>query len=150
MVDKGRLVLKPYITHLYQNFFKQQGLQVFSIIVDSRLLSYFLTGAVNTVFAYVVFSLLTFLGLGYPLASLFSTVVGVFFNFKTIGTWVFKNCNPTLLGRFVCVYTVVYAANLVGLRTLLVFGLSSYAAAAVLAVPIGLLGFFLDKKFVFG
>jgi len=86
----------------------------------------------------------------YALASLLATIGGVLFNFKTTGVIVFKNHNNSLLFRFIAVYSVTYLLNLGGLKIFSIYNANMYLAGAVLVLPIALLAFILQKKFVFG
>lgn len=115
-----------------------------------RLILFFLVGGVNTVFGYSLYALLIYLNLHYALASLLSTIGGVLFNFKTTGVIVFKNHNNRLLFRFIGVYTVTYLFNVGGLKIFSIYNANMYLAGAVLVLPMALLAFILQKKFVFG
>lgn len=116
----------------------------------NRLVLFFIVGGVNTLFGYSLYALLLYLHLHYALASLLSTIVGVLFNFKTTGVIVFKNHNNCLLLRFIGVYSVTYLLNIGGLKIFSIYNANMYLAGAVLVLPIALLAFILQKKFVFG
>ena len=89
-------------------------------------------------------------GCNYIFAPLFSTILGVLFNFKTIGVIVFKSHNNRLLGKFFGVYGMVYVCNVLGLKCLDKVGVTNmYIAGAILVLPLALLGFCLNKKWVF-
>lgn len=115
-----------------------------------RLILFLLVGGVNTLFGYSLYALLIYFHLHYALASLLSTIGGVLFNFKTTGVIVFENHNNRLLLRFIAVYTVTYLLNLGGLKILSIYNANMYLAGAVLVLPIALVAFILQKKFVFG
>ena len=107
-------------------------------------------GGVNTVFYYALYSLLIYAGLHYAAAVAIATVCGVLFNFQTFGRVVFKNFQTRLLGRFAAVYAVVYLANVAGLAALERVGLADkYLAGAVLVLPVAMLGYVLNRTFVF-
>ena len=93
--------------------------------------------------------MLIFFGLAYPLALFFSTVTGVLFNFKTTGNLVFKNHNNRLVFRFFGVYGFTYLCNLGGLVLLEYFEINIYLSGAILVVPIGILSYVFNRKFVF-
>lgn len=115
-----------------------------------QLILFLIVGGVNTVFGYSLYALLLFLHLHYALASLLGTIGGVLFNFKTTGVIVFNNHDNRLLYKFITVYTVTYLLNVSGLRIFSIFNANMYLAGAVLVLPMALLGFILQKKFVFG
>ncbi|MBT4522543.1 MAG: GtrA family protein [Halieaceae bacterium] len=120
-----------------------------SVVLSNQLVRFFLVGGVNTIFGYSSFALFIWLGLHYALAVLLATVLGVVFNFSTIGKLVFKRFSPWLIHRFVAVYAVLYVINVAGIKALLIADLNSYLAGGIMVVPMGLLGFGLLKKLVF-
>ena len=115
-----------------------------------RLILFFLVGGVNTLFGYSLYALLIFLHLHYALASLLGTIGGVLFNFKTTGTIVFNNHDNRLIYKFIVVYAVTYLINVSGLKLFSIFNANMYMAGAVLVLPVALLGYGLQTKFVFG
>jgi len=118
-------------------------------LLKSRLIRFFIVSGFNTIFGYVLFALLLFIGLKYPLALLFSTIAGILFNFKTIGIFVFKSHDNLLIFKFFGVYGVTYLFNLVGIFILKYFEIDIYLAGAILIIPAGLLAFTLNIAFVF-
>jgi putative flippase GtrA len=106
-------------------------------------------GIVNTVFGYSVYALFIFLGMHYALAVLFGTVLGVLFNFKTTGRLVFKVNDNRLLIRFVGVYIVTYLINVAALKIFNYYGFNMYTAGLLLIVPVAVISFVLQSRFVF-
>ena len=118
--------------------------------LSEQFILFLVMGGINTLFYYVLYSFLIYIGLYYATAVVIGTVCGVLFNFQTFGRVVFKNIRLCLLGRFICVYTVVCAVNIAGFRLLELVGLmNKYIAGAVLILPGALLGYVLNKMFVF-
>ena len=115
----------------------------------NRFARFILVGVINTVFGYGCFALFLYGGLHYAVALLLATVLGVLFNFKTTGTLVFGSRNNRLIVRFVLAYACIYAVHVAALRGLAGLGLTTYAAAAVLLLPIAVLAFIINKSFVF-
>lgn len=114
-----------------------------------NLVRFFLVSALNTAFGYGMFALMIAIGLHYSLAAFIGTILGILFNFKTIGILVFKDPNNRLIFKFFIVYGITYLANVGFLAVLKYFGMDIYLAGAVLLIPVGLLAFFLNKKLVF-
>jgi putative flippase GtrA len=114
-----------------------------------QILRFFAVGGVNTAFGYGVFALFIWFGLPEELAALLGTICGVLFNFKTYGTIVFKNKNARLILRFFGVYLVTYLLAIGLLRIFKHYGISSLVAYAIIILPIALLSFWLNKRFVF-
>ena len=117
--------------------------------ITAGFIRFVLVAMLNTLFGYGVYTLLVYCGMHFSLATLISTILGVLFNFKTYGILVFKNSSNKLIFRFVLVYCVVYLCNIGGIALLKTLGMSSYLAGAVMLVPVGLLGFILNKIFVY-
>jgi putative flippase GtrA len=83
------------------------------------------------------------------LAAFFSTVCGILFNFKTTGTIVFRNKNNRLIFKFFGVYLFTYLLNIGLLEVFERFGVGPLVAGAIIILPVSLLSFFLNKRFVF-
>jgi len=104
---------------------------------------------INSVFGYSVYALFIFFNFHYSVASLFATFFGVLFNFKTTGIFVFKSRSNNLIYKFVGVYIIVYLLNILLLKILSGFHLNLYVAGAMALVPVALISFTLNKKYVF-
>lgn len=117
--------------------------------MKKQFFKFLIVGGLNTVFGYGLFALFLFFGFHYSLAVLFATVLGVFFNFFTIGKLVFLNSKHQLIWKFIGVYIIVYALNVSGLWIFeqLVFNL--YIAGALLVLPLAVVSFILNKYWVF-
>lgn len=116
---------------------------------DYKFSKFLFVGALNTAFAYTIYSAFLFLGAHYALAAVGSTILGVLFNFKTTGSIVFKNSDNSLLLRFICVYCVTCSLNVAFLRIFSHFKFDMYLAGAILVLPIAIVSYFLMKRFVF-
>ncbi|MCM1168366.1 MAG: GtrA family protein [Bacteroides sp.] len=120
-------------------------------MLDKKLIRFFLVAGLNTLFGWCVFSLLRLLVTdNRNIAALIGQIIGILFNFKTYGSIVFKNGRYYLLPRFIAVYVIMYFANIGGMAVLdHFFEISDYVNAAVMSIPVGFLGFVLNKLFVF-
>jgi len=118
-------------------------------LLKNKLFRFFLVSGLNTVFGYGLFALLIYGGLHYPIALFISTIAGILFNFKTIGSLVFESKNNKLIFKFFGVYGITYLCNVAGLAFLKNLQLNTYIAGAILVIPVGLLTYVLNKKFVF-
>lgn len=119
-------------------------------LLKSQLLRFLVVGGVNTAVGYAVFAILVRLGLPFPAAIGLATIIGIAFNFQTTGRLVFGSARLSLLGRFVAAYVVVYLINVGSVALLLHVGFNVYLANAVVILPLALLSFFLQRRFVFG
>jgi len=118
-------------------------------LLGNTLVRFFLVAALNTIFGYGIFALAIFMGIKFFIATLISTVLGILFNFKTYGKLVFSHNDNKLFYSFLLVYTFIYGVNTGGIALLKLLGLTSYEAGAVLTIPVGLLGYILNRNFVF-
>jgi len=113
-------------------------------------LRFLLVGVLNTLVGYGLFSFFIFLDLHYSIAVLFSTILGVLFNFKSIGRMVFNTNNNERIYRFIVVYTFLYLLNISGLWGLSFIGIENmYIAGAILLAPLAIISFILNNNFVF-
>jgi putative flippase GtrA len=119
------------------------------IRLDSPFARFLIVGIVNTLFGYSIFAVLVFAGVHYAAALLCATVLGVLFNFKTVGTFVFRSHDNRLIFRFVATYVVVYGLNVAGVRLMTSLGADTYVAGAVMLLPTAVVSFVLNKIFVF-
>lgn len=117
--------------------------------MKKELFKFLIVGGLNTLVGYSLFAIFLYLNLHYTVAVLFATVIGVVFNFFTIGKFVFANNEAQLLFRFVGVYVVVYLLNISGLWFFEHIKFDLYIGGAVLVLPLALISFFLNKYFVF-
>jgi putative flippase GtrA len=148
-----------YTVHAKQNIIKKRDntdlitMNLKNLINKFWSAPYFrflIVGGINTVFGYLVYALLIFLGLNYQAAILISTIIGIIFNFKTTGVLVFKNSDNRLFIKFFSVYASVYLINTLGVYLLKLLGFDSYAAGAIVTLPIAVLSYFLLNIFVYG
>ena len=118
--------------------------------LPEQFVTFLFVGALNTLVGYLLYAFFVFLGFNYIWAPFFATVCGVIFNFQTIGRIVFKSKDNSLIGKFFGVYAVVYVCNVLGLKIFAGLGITNmYISGAILVLPLALLGFILNKKFVF-
>ena len=117
--------------------------------VDPRFWRFLAVGVLNTAFGYSLFLVLAHTPLPLFLAMLLATVGAVLFNFKTIGTLVFRSRDPRLVGRFFAGYGVHFLINYAALRALLAAGLPLIPASAGLLAPMAVLSFLINRHFVF-
>lgn len=117
--------------------------------LDPRLLKFLLVGGLNTAFGYSVFVVGLWAGLHYSAAIAVATVLGTLFNFKSTGTLVFRSRDNSRLWRFVAVYGVVYALNVLGVAVLLRLGVPEWLGGLLLALPLAILSYGLNSRYVF-
>lgn len=114
-----------------------------------QLIRFLVVGGINTLFGYSVFIVLVWIGLHYPLAIALATIAGVSFNFQSIGRLVFGGAPRSRFWRFVGVYCLIYLLNVGGVRLLLAVGANVYVANAIILLPLSLIAFLLNRRYVF-
>jgi putative flippase GtrA len=119
-------------------------------LYDRQFHRFLAVGVLNTAVGYGLFVLFIFIGLHYVLASLFATVLGVLFNFHSIGKLVFGRHDYRLIFRFFAVYGVTYLLSIAFLAVFDFFGVDMYLAGALLLAPMAVISFLLNKYHVFG
>lgn len=115
----------------------------------ARFARFLVVGGLNTLFGYALFVALVSLPIPRFVALLLSTVGGTLFNFRSTGSIVFAQQDPRLLWRFVAVYAALLGVNYAGLEALIARGLSVYVASAAMILPMAVLGFLMQRQFVF-
>lgn len=114
-----------------------------------QITAFLLVGAINTFFGYSCYACFIFLGMSYPIALLCATILSVLFNFKTMGTLVFKNSNNLLFFKFIAAYLCIYLFNISLVSFLKITHINLYIAGLIAIPPSALLSFILNKGWVF-
>lgn len=114
-----------------------------------QITRYILVGMLNTLFGYLWYAIFIAVGLSYPVALLFSTILGILFNFKTIGKLVFNSSNNLLIVKFIAVYAILYFFNLSLIGILERISTDFYLTGLIAIIISAALGFILNKRFVF-
>lgn len=115
----------------------------------TEMVRFFLIGIINTFFGYSIFSILIYLHLHYSMAVFIATMLGVLFNFKTLGNYVFKNSNNKLIGKFILVYIIIYLTNIAIIKLCLLLSMNIYLAGGFSVIIAAIASYLLNKKYVF-
>ena len=118
-------------------------------LLDKKFRKFLLVGVVNTIFGYSLYALFLSLGFHYNIAVLFSTILGILFNFKTIGKFVFNKSSNQFFLKFVSSYVIIYFLNITLLSIFDYFGFNMYLAGLIAIICLAFVSFYLNKKFVF-
>lgn len=99
----------------------------------ARFVRFILVGLLNTVFGYAVYSGFVYLNYSYLISLFIATIIGIVFNFFSIGNIVFRSAGGLLVFlRFVFAYCMVYVSNALLLRLLINnIGLNPYYGQAL-------------------
>lgn len=108
-------------------------------------------GLLNTIVGYGIFSILIFVDLPYLAALLIATLVGVTFNYFSIGRLVFRSSGGLIIYvKFIAAYAVVYFVNSVGLEvSVKFFKIVPYLGQALCVLPSVLLSWLLMNHWVY-
>lgn len=120
-----------------------------TIELDSKFIRFIFVGIINTLFGYGVYFLLIKFGLHFSLAVLISTLLGIIFNFKTIGKFVFKDSSNSPIVKFTLLYGLLYILNVLGIKFLHEIGFSFEWSGLIMVPPMAILSFILNKSLVF-
>ncbi len=131
---------------------KPAGRQIRSNSGRIKLIARFLgVGLINTVFGYAIYALLILFNMPYLGALLMATIVGVIFNYFSIGRLVFKSKSGAhTFAKFIAAYGVVYCINATTLKLLINnLQINPYIGQA-LCIPLSvLISWFLMNYWVF-
>lgn len=117
--------------------------------VDRKFMKFLFVGALNTAFGYFIYALFVTIGSSHNIALTIQYILGVFWNFKTTGTIVFKNRDNTRIVRFFLSYVITYSINLACLNVLVRLGAGKYLSQAIMVLPMAVLSFLIFNAFVF-
>ena len=135
------------LLRLIMNRIMDQSISMF--ILDRKFIKFILVGGMNTLIGYLVFALFLFLNFHYALASFLALIFGIIFNFKTYGRLVFENQDNSLFFRYIISWSIIYLFAISCLTGFKWFGINLYIANALLILPISILAYFFNLKFVF-
>lgn len=116
---------------------------------NSRSMRFLISGGVNTLFGFMVYSVFILAGAAVWLALISGTVIGALFNFLTIGGYVFHDLSLDRVPRFLLCYALVYGINLQALEWLSTVVADKILSQAILVLPIAALSYLLMARFVF-
>jgi len=112
---------------------------------------FLITGAVNTLFSYVVFFIVYYLIQQKEMAVTLTLIIAVLFNYQTISKYVFSDSNERKIKIFIAVYLFIYILDLVHLWiTVDIYHMNVYWASLLTLFYLPLISFYLNKRFVYG
>jgi putative flippase GtrA len=106
-------------------------------------------GILNTVFYYVVYSFFLYLNFNYKIAVLFATILGILFNFKTFGKFVFDTHDNKLIYRFILSYGMLLLINLGFIKFFYILGYNYYLSGMFAIAPYAIFSFIFNRYYVF-
>jgi putative flippase GtrA len=117
--------------------------------MSKMYINYLIVGLGNTLFGYLLLVVFLYIGLHYTFAVFLATVLGVIFNYYTYGRYVFSQESWGLLYKFVIVYFILYLLNIGVMGALINFHINVYTAGFIALLPVAVLGFILNRRYVY-
>ena len=150
IMNKESLPHRVNVTRIQGFFLSSKAGLLLQRLWQIRLVRFFVVGAVNTLFSYLVYAIFVLAGAHYNLATLVSTILGIIFNFFTTGRIVFRKLENNRFILFVLVYAFTYLVNILLLRWLIDgLGMDKLIAGAVISLPVALLSYLLNANITF-
>ena len=117
---------------------------------NSQFARFIFIGLINTIFGYSVFYFLLKSSSNLFFSTLLAHLLGILFNYKTIGMHVFNHKDNNLIIKFFYFYALTFLLNFSCILLLnKFFKLEYYFGAAIMVIPIALISFFLNRAYVF-
>jgi putative flippase GtrA len=114
-----------------------------------RLVRFLVVGGVNTVFGYSIFAVVYLLSDSHIAALIVSVLIGVTFNFFSIGAVVFRNLAGKRFVLFCLNYAVAFSANYLMLEALVATGMDPLVAQMICLPAFIAISYGLNARFVF-
>ena len=118
-------------------------------MLKKQIFNFILVGIVNTIFGYTVYAIFISFGFNYIISIFMATILGILFNFKTIGKYVFYSQKNSLILKFFSVYIIVFFINVLIIKISKTYGYNDYIAGLIALLPSASLSFVLNKYYVF-
>lgn len=114
-----------------------------------QIILFLSVGAVNTFLGFLLFAALIYFGMNYIVACLVITIIGIFFNFATMGKIVFHNSNPLLIFRYILMNIVNYLLSVLFLKLFSYSINDMYVNGAIVTILMAGYTYYVSKYYVF-
>lgn len=118
-------------------------------MLKKQIGSFILVGILNTIVGYSLYALFIYIGFNYTFSAFFATVLGVLFNFKTIGKFVFHHATNVKIIKFFLVYGIVFLVNISVIKLFKLYNFNDYISGLIAIFPASIISFVLNKYYVF-
>lgn len=112
----------------------------------ARVIRFLGAGVVNTAFGYAVFAGLVFLGAYPQIALVAQFILGVLWNYRIHGRYVFAVQGYDRLPYYAASYVLIYFFNAFLLKSLMAMGFDPYLSQALALGPVVLLSYVLISR----
>ena len=110
-------------------------------------IKYIFVGGINTFFGYFITITMIYFGLHYSISVFIATIIGIAFNYKTYGKYVFKKTKSNFL-LFLIFYFITYFLNILIIK-ILSYELDLYISSFIAIMFSSILGFFFNSRYVY-
>ena len=123
---------------------------IFNLILKKiQFIKFIIVGVLNTIVGYGIYWAMLQLDFNFTIAALVSTLIGIIFNFFTMGRLVLNSENNVLFYKFVFVVIFLYLISIAGISFMHNFDISYEIAGAIILIPRAILSYILNKNVVF-
>ncbi|WP_436093066.1 GtrA family protein [Bosea sp. LjRoot237] len=117
--------------------------------IESRLLRVIAIGIINTIFGYSIFLISYLILKDHNISISLATVVGVIFNYMTVGNYIFDNQGWKQFPLFIISYIISFLANILILNALVYFELNVIIAQALSLPPTIAISYLFNSRISF-
>ncbi|NQT57494.1 MAG: GtrA family protein [Bacteroidetes bacterium] len=118
-------------------------------LIHNKIIRFYFTGGINTAFGYGVFALFIVIGFSPWIATAISTIMGILFNYKSYSIIVFNEKTWKKIVPFIAVYALIYILNNGIIIIFGLWGVKPILAGLSATIPLALVSYLLNKRFVF-
>ena len=115
----------------------------------NRIIRFYIAGGINTLISYLIYAALIYTGFVYWAAVLICYAFGLVINYKTIKLIAFNDSRKQSFAYFCLIFAGSCLLNIILLKMLIEIGVNQYLAAWIVVIPLSILSYLLNKKFVF-
>ncbi len=114
-----------------------------------RLIRFNIAGVINTLLSYCIYTSLIYFGIVYWLAVLICYALGLVINYKSIKVLAFSDYKKQSFRNFFFIFCGTCLLNIGLLKILLDLGVNKYISPWIVVIPVSILSYELNKKYVF-
>lgn len=118
-------------------------------LFHNQLIRFFIVGSINTLFGYSVYAIFITFNFNPVKSLIIATFMGVLFNFKSLGIFVFNNSDNKLIYKFIILYINLLLLNILLLKGINIFLHNYYLTGMISILICSIISFITNKHFIF-